>query len=698
MGMGAVPGGAPADVDTSMLMGSQQGLPSPQGALPPSPFQNRLSSISNDPVLASILAGETPLTEQSYLPKPNQNVRKPSWDEIVEYKIFDKMFYKDRNERIARDINIFRQGEGGVPNLFDPEEDTQFISAAMSNVVNRLSNMMAGVAIKVDAPSWNEDSDRAAQTIENFCHWDLAQTRRQYARDGGSSRQRDEFFYLLLHGAIAARVLTDVADEKYPWHDDLLDPSTCYPTYGTSKQGMIRMIRNYTSTIGELMDAYGQYSPGLKNKLLSQVGNTTKQVGSIYNTEIEVIEYADRRWRGVCLADGTPILDLVEHGFGKTPYIYLTAIGEPKGMQDGGSEYAIRDSQFGGINVHAKKVNMAEKGVSVIHYLIHTHRLREAVYTILYQQIEKSGAPPTVRYRAPQMMGKDSPVLDWRINGTNYAVNGLEKIEALPTSPQPTDVSPTLSVLEQEQAAGLMADPGSGGFVPGGNASGYSLDVLINAAKELVLPYFQAYENYLGLRFEMKLEQFRDVVGNFYSLKVPDKPVYGRSKELTDMTVDSINLVGCDVKVTVRNNSESALMQQAQRALALQQGGLVSQKRAMDIAGEDNPQQNFDEIMTENALQHPQIMQLYGIPTALESQGAHNLANIWMEIVGKPIIQQLMMQQMMGGVPQQGGQPQQGGGQPGNPAPPQTGGQSFGPTAQGSPGGPQPGQGRGEGV
>jgi hypothetical protein len=432
------------------------------------------------------------------------------------------------------------------------------------------------------------------------------------------------------------------------------------------------------------------------------VGQGVTTVGAAYNRELEVIEYADRRWRGVCLADGTPILDFVEHEFGRVPYIYLTAIGEPKGMQDGTSEYAVYDPQFGGLNVPAgKKINMAEKGVSVIHYLINTHRLREAVYTILYQQIEKSGAPPTMRYRAPQMMGKDTPILDWRINGTNYAALGLEKIEALPTSPQPTDVSPTLSILEQEQSAGLMADPGAGGFEPGGNASGYSLDVLINAAKELVLPYFQAYENYLGLRFEMKLEQFRDVVGQFYSLRVPNKPSYGRSKELTDMTVDSINLVGCEVKVTVRNNSEGSLMQQAQRATMLQQAGLVSQKRAMDIAGEDDPHGNFNEILTENALQHPQIMQLYGIPMALKAEGADNLAQIWMEIVGKPIIQQLMMQQMMAGSPQGGGpQPPgagggSGGGQPGNPAPPQTGGQSFGPTAAGSPGGPQPGEGRG---
>ncbi len=678
-------GGGPAQ-NATQLMGAPFGAPAP-GTLPNAGPANA----PVDPILLQIMSGNSPLIANNKPPKKNGSLRKPDMSQVVEYSRRDREVWKDRNDRMARDIRIFRQGEGGVPSLFDPEEDLQFLSAAMSNLVNRLSNMMSGIAIQVESPSHDEQSDADAQTVENWCHWDQEQIRLQYADDRSGVRQRDEFFYLLLHGVICARVLPDISDPDYQWTDDLMDPSTCYPVFGNGKQGLIRMTRVYTSSVGEILDTYSTVNRGLDQTILNHLGETTFSIAGVLHRKLELVEYWDRRWRAVCLNDGTPILPVVEHGYGRVPFVYVTAIGEPMSMQTPNGEYAIKDPVLGGLRVPVGDVfDMSQKGVSVIHYLVNTHRLREAIYTILYGQIEKAANPALIRYRAPQLMGKDAPTYDLRAGGNNYAVMGLEKIEAIPTSPAPTDVSPTIQALEQEQMAGGM-NPASQGMEMGANASGYALDTLIAVAKEMILPYLQAFENYLMLKFRLKLELFRDVIGEFYSLRIPEKGLYGRPRAIRELTIEVVNRVGCHVKVKAKNTSDSAKMAQAQYATTMMSAGLMSQRAAMSEAGIDDPTAMLNEVLADNAMQHPQIMQLYGIPLALEARGATNLAQMWMEIVAKPVIQELMMQQAMMSNPMMAAQ----GGAGGGGSTPDTGGQSFGPTTQGQATGPAPGEGRG---
>ena len=184
---------------------------------------------------------------------------------------------------------------------------------------------------------------------------------------------------------------------------------------------------------------------------------------------------------------------------------------------------------------------------------------------------------------------------------------------------------------------------------------------------------------------------FRDVIGEFYSLRIPEKGLYGRPKAIRDLTIEAVNNVGCRVRVKAKNNSDSAKMAQAQYATTMMSAGLMSQRAAMSEAGVDDPTAMLNEVLADNALQHPQVMQLYGIPLALEARGADNLARMWMEVVAKPIIQDIMMQQAMMQSPMMAQVGPGGGGS----GPPDTGGQSFGPTNAGQATGPGPGQGRG---
>lgn len=668
----------------------------PSGGVPMSDFEPFGANQGyGDPVMAQVLA-TVPTSPVGKIPPFSLNVvdrGKPDVGDIQMWANVDSAHWGGRNDRISRDVMIYRQHEGGTPSDFDPEYDIQWISAAMSNLVNRLANMMGGLDPVYESQYRDEATEDASQAIENFGYWSRGLDRRYYARSSSGNLQRDEFFYLLLHGAIAMRVLPDVADEHYPFTVSLLDPSTCYPTWGGPKSGLTRMIRIYNQSVSEILDTYERFTPGLAKKLLGRFGkgNDGSAAGEFMNQQVEIIEYYDSTYRGVITRDGIEILAVKKHGYDFVPFVYVTAVGEPKGMQTPSGRYVVSSSR--GVMTRGVTTNedFREKGVSVLHYLINTNRIKEAIFTLMYAEIEKASAPPTMRYRAAQLMNTDIPDYDFSRNGKNAAFLGLEKVESMPTSMRPTDVAPALQQIDQDFSGGSL-NPAAQGMEMGANASGYSLDTLIATAKELILPYLQAYENKEAMVLEMKLRYYRDLIAEMVPIKVPNKPLYGSANAMTDLTVDMVDSVGVFVNVKMRNITDQTRAQLAQTATMLMQSGLYSQRAAMDLVGVANPDKMFSDILAEKALQHPLMQDLFAIPGALKARGATDLANIWGQTVGL----QALMQSGLGGTGQPGATP----GPPGSgtPAPPDQGGQSntgsAGAMNSPSPGGPAAGQGR----
>jgi len=642
----------------------------------------------NDPAQALMLQNAP--TAPPPRPKKKLNIAKPDMDDIFARAQSDKSFYTRRNNRFARDTEIFRQWQSGVPSRFDETEDVRWIGSAMSNLVNRMSNMMGGLEVYIEAPYKDDLGEESAQKIEDFLYNCLDYERRIYAQGGGASIQRDKFFYLFLRGWLVARILPDLNDRDYPFASALLDPSTCYPIWGDDKVGMERMTRIYVQTASELIATYGPYNKSLQNNMLTNITSGSQvTIGEFLTKEYTVIEYWDRKWRGVMTMDGLEVLPVKEHNLGSVPFVMISAIGEPKGFQSPDSASGYMDPIYGPMPTgNSNSMDQAQKGVSVMHYLINTHRLKEALNTLLYAEVEKASAPPTIRYRAAQLMGTDVPDVDYKIEGTNEALMGIEKLEGLPTSPKPTDVSPLYSELDRDFTGGSMSPPGTGSMDVGPNASGYSLDTLIASVKELVLPYLQAYENFEMLVFQKKLEQSRDIVLPLMSLSAPATSLYGASAGIHTITSQDIEAVGVNVIVKVKNITDQNRPAITRSAIERMQAGIISQKMAMDETGIRNPNKAFAEILSEKALQHPMVMDMFSIPSALQFMGAEDLANFWLQAVVMPQIMQQGMGQM--GAP---GQPPGIGGGPSQP--PNQGGQQNPPSPGAAPGGPLPGQGRG---
>jgi hypothetical protein len=669
------------------------GLPQPTGptsqALVPltSPPEGQSpAGTSVDPVLQNMLLMAPPApVKKEKVPRLPQ----PSRDDCVSYANSDKSYYSVRNQRMARDTEIFRQWQSGVPSTFDETEDIRWIGAAMSNLVNRLANMMGGLEEYVEASYKDDKGEQSSQKVEDLLYNCIDWERRIYAQRGGNPVQRDKFFYLFLRGWLCGRILPDLSDDDYPFDSVILDPATCYPVWGNEKQGLMRMTRIYTATTAELLSTYGQYNKGLKGDIVDKLTNDRSSVNDYLNKEWELVEYWDRDWRYVGTRDGLDVLPVKAHGLNRVPFAMVSAVGEPFGFQTPDANQGYMDPVYGPMPTgNSNSLDLAQKGVSVMHYLINTHRLGEALRTLLYAEVEKASNPPTMRYRAPQLLGQDIPDADYKIGGQNEAAMGLEKVEGLPTSPHPTDTSPLLQSADRDFVEGSMSPPGQGMDV-GPNASGYSLDTLIASAKEMVLPYLQAYENFETLKFEIKLSYLREIILPLMPMQAPVTSQYGKSGGVHDITLDDLDAIGTYVRVKIKNINEQNKPAIIQSAVQQMQAGIISQRAAMEQTGIRNPNKMFAEILSEKALQHPMVEQLFSIPSALQAMGADDLAQFWATAVAGPAIQQ---QGMMGGG--QPGEPPS----PGGPSTPPNQGGTPNPTPEGTPPtGPLPGQGRGPG-
>lgn len=688
------------DIDMGM-MGGDPGMFGETPAVPPpapDPFAQQMMTppdvAPGDPALMQILSQAPQMLTLPVDPriarrkKRFAGMAKPDMGQVREYANEDQRAHQHLLARFARDIGLYRQHESARPPGFSMKTDVPFVGSGMSNVVNKLANMLAAIDVIIESPFRDEATKDQSQIIEDFGYWVRDYEKDMYTRSGGSILQWDEFFYLLLHGRLCCRVLPDARDEEYPFRTALLDPATCYPYFGDDKDGMLRMTRVYQDTVGGVLSDYGAGDPDLQRRMARQLGYGIDDVQAYLRHRLKVVEYWDPMYRAVIAGD-IDILPITEHGYGFVPFIYVSARGEPKGMQTPEGVWAGDPDEFGNTGYAAsREIDVAEKGVSVFHHLVNTHRLKEVLHTVLIMEAIKAQNPPTVTYTAPQLAGEEPPPLNNKPGGNNQRVLNLQKIEGIPTSPRPTDVAPVANHLAEDWAQGTIP-PHVFGAEQGSNVSGFAVESLIAAAKDAILPYTHAFEVYLGLKLEMQLKLYQEYVGPTVTLHIPSKSGtrYGMTP-LKDLTPQVIDSVGPRVRVKLHGISQQNLPGQMATAVQGIQGGVWSVRRGMEHLGEKDPDRMFQDIVAERAVQHPEVMENFLIPQFLSNRGDDELMKIWMQMVVMP-----KLGQMMGAAPP-GADPamaqQQG-------APPDPNGQSA--PMMGAepppPGGPEPGQGRG---
>lgn len=678
--------------DTAAMPSGQPGAGStPPGSwgMPPDPSMGQAASPSFDPTLSQLLASPPPMVDVA----PKKTLKIPRIDEesVRDIARAQEMRYQERNTRMARDISLYNQDVNFVPSDFDYRHDTPVVSPFIPTLVNKLASMLSAPEPRLIVCFDTEESKQAAQAKENFGYWSRKKDRKYYGRSGGGSLQWDEFFYLLLHGMLVARVLPDPDDDDYPFHVSLIDPSQCYPIFKGDKHGLDTMVRMYTSTALDMVMTYGANDPDLENRLKKAAGyDRSTDLREFFNQEGNVIEYWDRRQRCVLWNDAV-VMPVTDHGYGFVPFVLAIAKGQPKGMTTPMGKWSTFVDEYGNTGYGPSRGHdLANKATSVFHHLIHTNRLREVVHTIYLMEMEKALNPPTITYVAPQYMGQDPPPLNLRKKGNNKRLLNFMKVEAVPTSPRPTDASPLLNMVGSDLADGGLP-PLVHGNESGSNVSGFAVESLISVAKDVTLPYTQAFEIYLGQVTEMKLKHYEKFILPVNgALSVPQRGSYGYSP-MTKLTMELMQATENDVEVKLWAMSQQMLPGQINAAAMAVQAGIWSLRKAMEHTGSLDPDRDFQDIITERAIQHPEIMESVLIPRAFMAQGNPQLAELWNAIVVMPKMQAMMM----GGMAGPGGP---AGPSPGGSGGPQPNGQSLAAnrpdTGVSGGGGPQPGEGR----
>jgi hypothetical protein len=610
---------------------------SPMGG-PAAPAQGQ------DPVLSQLLAQAQ---AQPVLPKPTKRRikrRKPTPGDIQAVANRDEQRHMLRTERQSRDVALYRQHIGSWPKSFNVTTDQEVRSAQLSTLVNKLANMFSKLDQTIILPYDKMDEEKAAQRVENALYQLRKLGKRQYARKTpGESLQRAEFFYMLLHGACVKRILPDTDNPQFPWQDSLIDPATFFPTYGDD--GLIRAIVKYKTTIGDIVTRYARQDPAMEKRLLSKLGYERPDMAQhFWNLDGDCIEYWDDQWYYVSFR-GEDIIPVMEHGLSRIPFVTAMPVGEPTGMATPGGHYTVYSGQYAAYlpQQMGPEADLAEKGVSVFHYLVNTHRLKEMLETILFTQVEAASDPATIEYTAPHLMNQEYPALRTKRGASNKRQLGMHQVDAVPTSPRPTDFSPLFSTVQQEFMEGSLS-PAMFGAEQGSNVTGTGMDTLIQQAKDMAAPYIGAWEALMAAEYEMRLEQYVDQIGDTITISAPAMDIYGKSTgELYDITPKDIQVVGTFVEVeaggmTDQNEaSKVATMNQAVQA------GFYSQRYAMSKLQVKDPDQMFAEITSEKGMQHPMVMENLIIPQGFISQGQDDLAQIWMELVVAPKLMQMQM-------------------------------------------------------
>lgn len=667
----------PPGVSLQSIMSGQAAPPAAQSQTPQVPIPNSITSPldtgsadafgvpaqdsgTGDPVLDQMMGMQpvvslypTKKPEANKLPKPDLGVVKANVDG-------DYQLYAETLWRMANDVSMYRQHTSGKPLGFLPSRERAVHMANLSNLVNKLSNMFSGTKVLAKAPYNTTAEEKSAQRVEDAYYYLRKKMKQEYAKQSGGNLQRDEYFYLNLHGRLCYRILPDLSDPEFPYNIALMDPATCFPTFSNGKGGLIRMVRKYKATVGSIVTAYADIDPKLQQKLAAKLGYDTYDDYTRYmNQEGDVVEYYDRWWRYVEFM-GLPVLELTAHEYGFVPFTYVMAVGEPQGMlTPAGGYYADwkdPENYVFGPYIRNMQSDYVEKGVSVFHYLRNTHRLREALNTILYNEIEKMGNPPTITYAAPHLVGKDNPPLDVKRGGNNQRTLGMQEVQSIPTSPRPTDFSPLQTNLDMAWAEGALP-PGAFGGTPGANVSGIAIDTLLTAAKDLTLPYVEAWQNAQSQLFELAMLHYRDRISPVFAMTYPSMKSGGN--ELAQLTVQDLAACGMylDMKVTgLEDANEGARIAAVNQAI---QAGIYSQRYGMERMEIENPDKMFQDILVEKAMQQQEVMQNVMIPSALASSGNMDLLDIWLSVVVAPSIP--AMAQAGGGAG--------GGGAPGSPPP-----------------------------
>jgi len=598
--------------------------------------------------------------------KPWQTPSKPDEQTMLAKARDDQAAYHGLISRFAEQI-AFLDAEDpkvGVPDGFDPDVEKTWVSSMLRDEENLVTATLGEIDVTYLATARTSADRDEAVMKEDFLYYLRSEAIRAFSRAGMGSRGIAEAKNAFRYGRVVARNTINLdADgvDECAFHMHLLDPATCFPTFEGAR-GMATMTRIYRQTVAQCLGDHGDAKGEVEKKLLKDK-KTAETQNLQRDTEIEVIEYWDRKWYAV-FAAGVLIKGPVAHDYAEVPFVYqIVESGDPSNAAAPKRTQRGRNDSTAFIS---RREDVRKKGQSAIAGRILTHAQHEAMLSRLYTEYMESRNPALIIKQGPMSKTDGIPEIATGEGGRS-PINSDDDVQPVPKQPIPAAFGP-LAAASQENNARSSMPPAAYGVNPQANTSGYAIEGLNESGKDKLTPMVQCLEAFHAECAEQLLRFYRDwghLLGQEGSrgyMTVPRQQP-GRDEPPTfTLTPDVIERTGTRVDAELAELRLQTTNQVLNMLGMAKSQGLITRYDAIRFAklpGHRDPFRTMREIDIETVRELPEYKMAQMLKYVVEEEQDPMLATF--------IMKEIMSKTGGGaGAPPQGGPPQ--GGPPPGPA------------------------------
>lgn len=605
--------------------------------------------------------------KESNYPKPTMAVweAKARQDQSL-HQLLVKRILAEREVLQLRTVGQFPDAE--------PESEMQFSDPSLVHDFNLAVSLVAGCDVNYEAKARKLEDADIVERKEQAAHAFRERWKRRNQAMYSTDLAYDEVKIAMGTGRLCARFSLDfdAESDQFPIKADLLDPTTCFPTWEADR-GLSTMTRVYSQTVEQVAAAFDDGKKDLKKKLLA-IPATTEGGAERKRTmddQVEVIEYWDRRWYAVSAA-GIELV-VAEHRFGHVPFVYMISPYGDAGPQTLHSLQPLVTGPSGTV-----QLDIASKGLSHIWATWKAHEQREAILGRMFTELKKTGNPPRTIAQDMAVYG-EAPELSDQEGAINMLRRGLEEEVSGPQKQGFSLVAPIMGAVNEAAARGMM--PASAyGLTQNANESGTAIEGLNESGRDKITPWLTMLQRWDSECAEKALAMFRDW-GHLLGSDGQRGEFEIEMESPGDNGIDSFVIEPADLRqvgVRIRSKRTSlrlANLGQLGASLATWKGnGWLLDEDALEMRGVENPRAYLRQVEIQEMKKDPQYRQI-AILRMLEEEG---------DFEGAMLFRQMMQQQQQ---------------QPPSP-PPQTQGGPPGmdprmPGGAGTMGGSPPGSGQG---
>jgi hypothetical protein len=501
-----------------------------------------------------------------------------------------------------------------------------FQSVMLVEDFNLAVSIISGITPYFPVPLTSDDDACYARQKRAAVEWLYKVGQAQVDRMGDLPANILPVKYLLGWGTLVKRVTLNPAAEtgESPFIEVYIDPTEIVVDW-EGERGPKRVYRVFSSTVGDLCAAYGDFTPGVHKALADKYGQLDDE------TELEnIVEYWDRQYRLVTIG-GEVILPVTKHDYLEPPFIIQPG---PLGMPRSASLPAGAGWENASPEDRRKKIQ--HQSISYIGFKRVVHLQNEAWMKRLLLDEQRRNNPPIERARSSRMAGVAKP-FGFMPGDVNETALGEEQARVL-QNPPPGPSAQLLATQIMRDMAVSFASPEAHGNTPdAANISGTAQRSALSQGMNAYRPWISAYQTAIRKESEFKLRQLRNnsdaieygVVGRVKPIVVPMTRKTSGESATVRLDRQLIERTGTDVEVrmTVRDKDSWPMLVQVATVMHQQLG--VPADWLLDeffqIPMDDAMREEQDEERALRAMQeHPKFMELFIIPARIKSEIAEN--------------------------------------------------------------------------